>query len=72
MPDSPPDTPSSDDKVSSGHGSNHKVDSAGPQASELSPTRTLDPVHALDFLGDVANYGISVFVIGFALHYRHL
>jgi Co/Zn/Cd efflux system component len=25
---------------------------------------------ALDFLGDVANYGISIFVIGFALHYR--
>jgi Co/Zn/Cd efflux system component len=25
---------------------------------------------ALDFLGDVANYGISIFVVGFALHYR--
>ena len=25
---------------------------------------------ALDFLGDVANYGISLFVIGMALHYR--
>jgi Co/Zn/Cd efflux system component len=25
---------------------------------------------ALDFLGDVANYSISIFVIGFALHYR--
>jgi Co/Zn/Cd efflux system component len=25
---------------------------------------------ALDFLGDVANYAISIFVIGFALHYR--
>src|SRR5438270_12255491 len=25
---------------------------------------------ALDFLGDVANYGISLFVIGFALRYR--
>jgi Co/Zn/Cd efflux system component len=25
---------------------------------------------ALDFLGDAANYGISLFVVGMALHYR--
>jgi Co/Zn/Cd efflux system component len=27
---------------------------------------------ALDFLGDAANYGISLFVVGMALHYRAL
>src|SRR3954453_12787143 len=44
MPDSPPDTPSFDDNVRSGHGSNHKADDDAPRGGELSPTRTLDPV----------------------------